>query len=192
MLIPREIIEEILARCNIEDIIGSYVTLKRAGSNLVGLCPFHSERTPSFTVFPSSESFHCFGCGVGGDAISFIMRAENLDYVSAIEFLAARVSITIPQDSDNKADNVSRKRIIEMNKAAARFFRSMLFDEKIGKEAQNYLVNSRKLSTTTIKHFGIGYAPNDFGMLLRHKLLRAEHSHPAPTLTVIRQELISV
>ncbi len=166
-MIPREIIEEIVARSNIEDIVGSYVTLKRAGSNLLGLCPFHSEKTPSFTVFSSSETFHCFGCGVGGDVISFIMRAENLDYVSAIEFLAARASVTIPENNNNKNDNISRKRIIEMNKSAARFFHDMLFDERIGKEAHHYLVNSRQLSSTTIKHFGIGYAPNGFGMLLR-------------------------
>lgn len=167
-MIPREIIEEIVARCNIEDIISSYVTLKRAGSNLLGLCPFHSEKTPSFTVFSANENFYCFGCGAGGDVISFIMRAENLDYVSAIEFLAARASITIPVDNNNKNDNVSRKRVIEMNKSAARFFRSMLFDEEIGTVARDYLVNARQLSSTTIKRFGIGFAPNNFGMLHQH------------------------
>jgi len=167
-LIPREIIDEICARCSVEDIIGSYVTLKRAGSNLVGLCPFHSEKTPSFTVFPASESFHCFGCGVGGDVISFVMRAENLDYVSAIEFLAAKVSVTIPQDKGDKTDSISRKRVMEMNKEAAKFFRSMLLDERIGREGLEYLSVKRQLSPSTIKHFGLGYAPNDFGMLYNY------------------------
>ena len=167
-MIPREIIDEICARCSVEDIIGSYVTLKRAGSNLVGLCPFHSEKTPSFTVFPASESFHCFGCGVGGDVISFVMRAENLDYVSAIEFLAAKVSVTIPQDKGDKTDSISRKRVMEMNKEAAKFFRSMLLDERIGREGLEYLSVKRQLSPSTIKHFGLGYAPNDFGMLYNY------------------------
>ena len=89
-MIPRETIDEIRARCDIEEIIGHYVTLKRAGSNYSGLCPFHSEKSPSFTVFPATRSCHCFGCGAGGDVITFIKRVENLDYVEALEFLAAR------------------------------------------------------------------------------------------------------
>ena len=90
MMIPREIIEEVVARTDINDIIGSYVNLKRAGSNMHGLCPFHSERTPSFTVFTRSNSFYCFGCGAGGDVITFIKRIENLDYIDAVKFLADR------------------------------------------------------------------------------------------------------
>jgi DNA primase len=86
MAIPREIIEEILYRTDIEGLIGSYVSLKRSGSNLSGLCPFHSERTPSFSVSPAKKMFYCFGCGAGGDAITFVMKAENLDYVDAVEF----------------------------------------------------------------------------------------------------------
>ena len=118
-MISREIIDEIVARNDIEQTIGSYVTLKRAGSNLNGLCPFHSEKTPSFTVLPKSRSFYCVGCGAGGDVISFVMRAENLDYVDALEFLAARAGITIPSDDSAKDEKtVPRKRIYEMNLAA--------------------------------------------------------------------------
>ena len=95
-MIPREIIDEIVYRNEIDQVIGSYVTLKRAGSNYNGLCPFHNEKTPSFTVFPATKSFYCFGCGAGGDVISFIMREENLDYVGAVEHLAARAGISIP------------------------------------------------------------------------------------------------
>ena len=121
MLIPREIIEEIVARTDINDVIGSYVSLKRAGSNMQGLCPFHSEKSPSFTVFSRTNSFYCFGCGAGGDAINFIMRAENLDYPSAVEFLASRAGITIPQDKNEIAQmGMSRKRVYEMNLAAAK------------------------------------------------------------------------
>ena len=98
-MIPREIIEEVRDRSDIEQIIGSYVTLKRAGSNVKGLCPFHNEKTPSFTVYPDSQSFYCFGCGAGGDVITFTMKYNNLDYTGAIEYLAARAGIDIPLDS---------------------------------------------------------------------------------------------
>ena len=168
-MIPRQIIDEIVYRSDIEQTIGTYVTLKRAGSNFNGLCPFHSEKTPSFTVFPATKSFYCFGCGAGGDVISFTMRAENLDYVGALELLAQRAGITIPEDdSAQNEKTVPRKRIYEMNLAAAKFFRSCLFDERYGKEAMRYLVEDRKLSGATIKHFGIGFSPNEMGALKRH------------------------
>ena len=165
-MIPRAIIDEIIFRNDIEQIIGSYVTLKRAGSNLNGLCPFHSEKTPSFTVFPATKSFYCFGCGAGGDVVSFIMREENLDYVGALEHLAARAGITIEDDRANEdRDAVPRKRIYEMNLAAARFFRECLFDPRYGAEGLRYLTETRGLSTAVIRHFGLGFAPNDWGML---------------------------
>lgn len=165
-MIPREVIDEITYRADIVDVIGSYVTLKRAGSNFNGLCPFHSERTPSFTVFPATKSFYCFGCGAGGDVISFIMKAENVDYPSAIELLASRVGITITEENRNgKEEGMSRKRVFAMNLEAAKFFRSCLFDPKLGAEGMEYLQGKRKLSTSTIKHFGLGFSPNTFGML---------------------------
>ena len=98
MKISQGFIEELKYRNRIDDVISSYVNLKRAGSNKVGLCPFHSERTPSFTVFTNTETFKCFGCGAGGDVITFIMRAENLEYVSAVEFLAKRAGLDMPED----------------------------------------------------------------------------------------------
>ena len=149
--IPREIIDEIIHRNDIEQVVGAYVTLKRAGSNFNGLCPFHNEKTPSFTVFPATKSFYCFGCGAGGDAITFVMRTENLDYRAAIEVLAQRAGITIPEDDSHTEDTVPRKRIYEMNLAAAKFFRNCLFDDKYGKEALAYLHEERKLSMATIK-----------------------------------------
>ena len=167
-MISRAIIDEIIFRNDIEQVIGSYVTLKRAGSNLNGLCPFHNEKTPSFTVFPGTKSFYCFGCGAGGDVISFVMRTENLDYKEALEFLAARAGITIPDDNDSPRETVSRKRIYEMNMEAAKFFRSCLFDEKYGKEAMAYLHEERKLSMATIKHFGLGFSPNNAWLLTNH------------------------
>ena len=169
-MIPREIIEEIRYRCDIEDVIGTYVTLKRAGSNKQGLCPFHSERSPSFTVFPATKSFFCFGCGAGGDVVTFIRKIENLEYVDALHFLAARAGIDIPEDTGNRGqkETVSRKRVYEMNRQAAIFFRNCLFDPVLGREGMTYLTERRGMSGAAIKHFGLGYAPNNFGMLTAH------------------------
>ena len=167
-MIPREIIDEIVYRNDIEQTIGSYVTLKRTGANIKGLCPFHNEKTASFTVFPATKSFYCFGCGAAGDVISFIMRSENLSYREAVEFLAARAGITIPSDDSDEKPGISRQRIYAMNLEAAKFFRSCLFDEQYGKEALAYLHEDRKLSIATIKHFGLGFSPNNAWMLTNH------------------------
>lgn len=169
-MIPREIIEEIRYRNDIEDVIGTYVTLKRAGSNRNGLCPFHSEKTPSFTVFPATKSFYCFGCGAGGDVVTFIQKIENLDYRDALEFLAKRAGVQIPQDNKGAYPErgVTKKRVYEMNLEAAKFFRSCLFDPDIGADGMRYLAENRKLSGAVIKHFGLGFAPNDFGALTKH------------------------
>ena len=169
-MIPREIIEEIRDRSDIEDVIGSYVTLKRAGSNKNGLCPFHGEKTPSFTVFPATRSFYCFGCGAGGDVVTFIQKMENLDYVAALEYLATRAGIRIPQDTRDTRDagTLTRKRVYEMNLEAAKFFRQCLLDPDIGRDGMEYLAQRRALSGATIKHFGLGFAPNDFGKLTAH------------------------
>lgn len=166
-MIPREIIDEIVYRNDIESVIGSYVTLKRAGSNYQAPCPFHSERTPSFTVFTATKSFYCFGCGAGGDVISFIMRAENMDYIDALKHLADRAGISIPDDGREEERGVSRKRLYQLNLDAARFFRECLFDPQYGKEAMTYLKDARQLDSVTIKHFGLGFAPNSFNALTK-------------------------
>lgn len=169
-MIDPKIIDEIKFRNDIESVVSSYVTLKRAGSNYSGSCPFHSEKTPSFVVFPSTQSFYCFGCGAGGDAISFVMRAENIDYISALKLLAQRGGITLPDDIDGNSKNsgVSRQRVLDMNKEAAVFFNKCLMDEKIGANAREYLLKKRKLAPAVLKHFGIGFAPDSFGMLHDH------------------------
>ena len=99
-MIPDNIIEEIKARNEISDVISTYVTLRKAGSNMNGLCPFHNEKTPSFTVFTATQSFYCFGCGAAGDAITFVRKIENLDYADAVRALAKRSGIDIPEDAD--------------------------------------------------------------------------------------------
>lgn len=167
MIISPEIIDDIKFKNPIEDVISSYVNLKRAGSNYNGLCPFHSEKTPSFTVFPSTQSFYCFGCGAGGDAITFVMRTENLDYLSALKVLASRCGVTLPENDDKfmGKKEISRQRILEMNKEAAKFFHNCLLNEKLGVEGRKYLMQERGLSMAVINHFGLGYAPNNAFML---------------------------
>jgi len=167
MRIPQSFIDEIKYRNRIEDVIASYVNLKRAGSVYQGLCPFHSEKTPSFTVFPNTETFHCFGCGAGGDVISFIMRAENLEYLGAIEFLAKRAGLEMPEEAGGAAsETVKRSRMYEMNRAAAVFFNKMLYAPE-SEPAREYL-KKRGLSPAAVKRFGLGFAPNSFDALLRY------------------------
>ncbi len=168
----REIVDAIKDRSDIVDLIGTYVSLKRAGSNYNGLCPFHSEKTPSFTVFPDNQSFFCFGCEAGGDAFTFIMRMENLDYKGSLEFLAKRAGVDLPADGREERAGVSRKRVFEMNLTAARFWRECLFDPVVGQKGMTYLLEKRGLSMSIIRRFGIGYAPNDFGAL--HDVLRKQ------------------
>ncbi len=159
-------IEELKARNDIIDVIGSYVTLKRAGSNHQGLCPFHNEKSPSFTVFSKSDSFYCFGCGAGGDVITFIMRVENLDYMSAIEHLAKRAGLSMPVGANAEKEINMRKRILEMNKEAAVFFRKAFKSGKYPKAMQ--YAAKRELDGPLGTHFGIGYCPDEYGALANH------------------------
>ncbi len=166
MRIPEETISEIVERTDIEDYISRYVPLKRAGSVLSGSCPFHSERTPSFTVFPGTRSYYCFGCGAGGNVVSFAMAINGLDYVEALRLLAKEAGIQIPENVSENSFSVRKSRIYEANKEAARFFHSCLMDET-GKSAMDYLKN-RGLSQTTVRRFGIGFAPDSWGALASH------------------------
>ncbi|MBQ0125916.1 MAG: DNA primase [Clostridiales bacterium] len=166
MRISQDFIDEIKFRNRIEDVVSSYVTLKHAGSNLTGLCPFHSEKTPSFFVSSARSTFHCFGCGAGGDVITFVMQAENLDYLSALEVLARRVGMEMPRDDEKNSDFLRRDRIFAMNREAARFFNASLSSPD-AEAARAYLVK-RGLSSAAVKHFGLGYSPNSFDALKNH------------------------
>lgn len=173
-MISRETIEEILVRTDIQTLIGGYVSLKRAGANLKGLCPFHSEKSPSFTVYPNNNSFYCFGCGAGGDQISFAMRIEHLDYPDAVQFLAKRAGITIV-DSDassySSGPRIDKTRIYKMNTDAAKYFHACLFaDNRDAKAALSYFTENRRMSLATIKHFGLGYAPGGYGAFSKYML----------------------
>ncbi|MBQ8203009.1 MAG: DNA primase [Clostridia bacterium] len=167
MAIPSSVIEEIKAKNDIESVISAYVNLKRRGKNLVGLCPFHNEKTPSFTVYPESDSFYCYGCGKGGDAFTFVKLAENLDYIEAVKLLADRSGVYIPEDSGYDDSMLRLKNTIyEINKEAARFYHSYLLSEK-GKKVLEYYTG-RGLTLNTIKHFGLGAAPEEWDGLLKH------------------------
>ena len=161
-MIPRSFIEQLTAQCDIEDIVHSYVPLKRSGRTAKALCPFHSEKTPSFVVYPENQSFYCFGCGKGGDVIRFIMEAEHLDYPEAVRFLAARAGMTVPEDGDDGV-SVRKMRVYEINREAARFFHKCL-KLPTGQAGYRYL-RERGLSDHTIVTYGLGFAPDSWDSL---------------------------
>ena len=165
-MIPEDIINEIKYRNDIETAVSQYVNLKRRGKNLVGLCPFHSEKTPSFTVYPENGSFYCFGCGVGGDVFTFTGLIENLDYMESIKLLAERSGISLPQDGYDDSMQRLKKKIYDINRDTARFFHSFLMSPG-GKWALDYLTG-RGLPVKTIKHFGLGAAPDSWDALIHH------------------------
>ena len=166
MAIPQETILEIKYKNDIEAVIAPYVDLKRRGKNLVGLCPFHNEKTPSFTVYPENGSFFCFGCGVGGDVVNFTMLINNLDYVEAIKLLAEKSGVTINENTYDASLSKQKQLIFEINRESAKFFHSYLMSEQ-GRWALNYLTG-RGLTIATIKHFGLGAAPEDWSLLCNY------------------------
>ena len=165
MPLPQEFIDELHERNDIVDVIGSYVSLNHRGRLYTALCPFHNEKTPSFTIFPETSSFYCFGCHEGGDVISFVMKYENLEYMEAVRLLADRAGMTLPDGTDQSAAQ-RKKRILEANRAAARFFFSQLNTEQ-GRKARIYL-RDRGLEDRTIAKYGIGYAPDTWDSLKKH------------------------
>ncbi|MBQ8859827.1 MAG: DNA primase [Ruminococcus sp.] len=166
MRLPEDFISELKYRSDISDIASSYMQLKRRGRNLVGLCPFHGEKTPSFNIYTENGSFYCFGCGVGGDVITFVMKIENLDYMEAVKFLAQRAGMNVPEDAVDDSMSKLRTRVFEANREAARFYYSKLYSRE-GKQALSYL-HSRALTDKTIRRFGLGYSPNNRFALTNH------------------------
>lgn len=158
MAIPASYIQELVARNDIYDTISRYVSLQRAGRLYKGLCPFHSERSPSFMVYPETQSYYCFGCGAGGDVIKFTMEMNSLSYIEAVRYLAQRCGMPMPDEDDGQAKLKSR--ILQMNKLAARFFYDTL-NSDAGRNARKYL-RDRQLSDKTIVNFGLGYAPAEW------------------------------
>ncbi len=158
MAIPQSFLDQLKMSCDIESVVSGYVSLRRAGRTSKGLCPFHSEKTPSFFVYHDTESFYCFGCGAGGDVISFIMRIENLGYMDALRFLAERAGIPFPEEARDDPSLKIKPLIFEINRAAAHFYHDQLKSEA-GAPGREYLMGNRSLSTKTITRYGLGYAP---------------------------------
>ena len=124
-MIPQEYIQEVVARNDITEVIGQYVQLRHRGRTYTGLCPFHNEKTPSFTVYPDTQSFYCFGCGAAGDVINFVRKISNLGYVEAVKQLAGRAGMPMPEEDDQESR--SRSRLLEINRNAARYFYCLLY-----------------------------------------------------------------
>ena len=165
MAIPEAFLQELVERNDIVDVVGSYVRLtKRSGSNQFGLCPFHSEKTPSFSVSPDKQIYHCFGCGKGGGVINFIMEIEGLTFPEAVEFLAKRVGMAMPEQEDNR-EAKKRRRMLELNRDAAKFFYSCLCGPG-GGPALDYMAK-REITPATAKRFGLGYAPDTWDSLIK-------------------------
>lgn len=159
MYYPDDTVEEVRIRSDIVSVIGSYIKLKKSGSNYVGLCPFHNEKTPSFTVSQSKQMYHCFGCGVGGNVYTFIMEYENYTFVEALKYLAERAGIKLPEQEYSAGEKQRidlRNRLMEINKEAAKYYYYQLKSDR-GQAAREYLL-SRGLSEDTIKSFGLGFA----------------------------------
>lgn len=166
MAFPESFLQELKMRNDITEVVSGYVNLKRRGRNMVGLCPFHGEKTPSFNVYTENGSFYCFGCGVGGDVISFEMKIENLDYVDAVKALAQRAGMEMPENSYDDSLSKLRSRVFEANREAARFYFSTLYS-KSGAGGLEYFY-SRGLSDRTIRHFGLGFADDNWTSLCSH------------------------
>lgn len=167
MAINDAFLQELRFKTDIEDVISTYVSLRKRGSTSIGLCPFHNEKTPSFTVYNDTQSFYCFGCGAGGDAVTFIKNIENLDYLDAVKLLAQRAGMQMPDDkSYDDSLSKKRRRILEINRETAKFYYSYLISPE-GKVGLEYFLN-RGLTPATIKKFGLGFAPNEWDSLLKH------------------------
>lgn len=166
MSLPRTFVDEIEARCPIEEVVSDYVTLNAKGGNLWGLCPFHGEKTPSFAVSPEKHIFHCFGCGKGGGVIRFLMEIENLSFIEAVRKLAARAGLEMPEEDQASQERRNRrKRLLELNKQAARFYYETL-RSPLGEPMRQYIAK-RQLTSAYVKRFGLGAAPDSWDSLIK-------------------------
>ena len=166
MPIPESFLQEVSDRNDIVDVVSGYVRLnKKSGANLFGLCPFHSEKTPSFSVAPAKQIYHCFGCGKGGSVFNFIMEIENLTFPESVEFLAKRVGLQVPEEHRDDPESRRREQLLKLNKDAGKFFYKQLLSEG-GTVAQDYALR-RGLTPATVKKFGLGYAPDTWDSLVK-------------------------
>ena len=185
-MIPQEYIQEVVRRNDIEEVIGQYVQLRRRGRTATGLCPFHNEKTPSFVVYPDTQSFYCFGCGAAGDVINFVRKYNNLGYVEAVKQLAGRAGMPLPEEDDRESR--ARQRLLEINRCAARYFYENL-NAKTPEAAmaRRYWKEKRGLSDAAIRRFGLGYAPEDFGGLLHYLKRRGFREEELETSGLVKR-----
>lgn len=163
--IPDDLIDSIRSQADIVDVVSDYVTLRRSGRNYLGLCPFHDEKTASFSVNPERQIFHCFGCGKGGNVFTFLMEHENVSFVEAVRHIAGRLNITIPDTYREREASSEAESLARVTRFAARFFHERLMDSGQDSIVRRYIVK-RGLSDETIKSFGLGYAPDSWNDLL--------------------------
>lgn len=166
MALPQQFLDELLARTDIVDLVNRYVPLKRKGANYWACCPFHHEKTPSFSVSQDKQFFKCFGCGEGGSAIHFLMKIENLPYIEAVRKLAQLNGMELPEEEDGGRGRLQRQRLLALNREAARWFHETLRGEQ-GGEALQYLLQKRGMTPQTVVRFGLGWAPDDWDSFLR-------------------------
>ena len=173
MYYPEELVEEIRMKNDIVDVISGYVRLQRRGSNHMGLCPFHNEKSPSFSVSQSKQMYYCFGCGTGGNVFTFLMKYENATFQEAVQTLAERAGVNLPEvtySEEMKQKESRRTKLLAVNKEAAKYFYYLLRKQE-GAQGLQYL-RGRQLSEETIKKFGLGYASkysDDLSRYLKHK-----------------------
>jgi DNA primase len=165
MAFSSQFLDELVARCDIVDVVSDYVQLTKKGSNLFGLCPFHSEKTGSFSVSPDKQIYHCFGCGKGGGVINFIMEEENLSFPDAVRFLAKRANMEVPEDDYEGESHRLRKRVLDLNRDAARWYYTQL-QEPQGAAVAAYL-DKRKITRKTAVSFGLGASLDEWDALIR-------------------------
>ena len=163
MAFPQSFLDELVARSDIVDVVGSYVALTKKGANYFGLCPFHNEKTGSFSVSPDKQIYHCFGCKKGGGVISFIMEEENLSFPDAVRFLAKRANLPVPEEEQGEGSRL-RARLLELNRDAARFYYELLHDKR-GEACAEYL-NQRRITRRTAVNFGLGASADEWDGLL--------------------------
>lgn len=188
MPFPPAFLDELVARNPIEDVVGQYVSLRRSGSNFFGLCPFHGEKTASFSVAPDKGIYYCFGCHKGGGVINFQMEIEGLSYPDAVRALAKRAGMEVPEDEQYQSRYRQQERLWALHKEAARFFHSQLYAPG-GRSALEYALN-RGMSKGTLTKFGIGYSPNSWTSLvdaLRDKGYTDEELKDSGLVTVSRK-----
>ena len=163
------VIDEVKQRTDIVEVVSQHTTLTKAGRTFKGLCPFHTEKHPSFFVYPEQQSWHCFGCNTGGDTFSFVMKKQNIDFGEALRLLAQRAGVTIPSRFEPQAEEKEKERLYQVNEAAAQYFHDLLLSSPAGKKARDY-VASRGLSLETITNFQLGFSPNKWEALKQHLL----------------------